>query len=91
MKPTKCVLRGSDRVLYCLLIDLPSLLVNPQWDIKLIDFGIAGPAKYPTASSGIYSAELVTATRWYRAPEILLSASVATGVGTSPIILASGS
>jgi serine/threonine protein kinase len=68
-----------------------SLLVNPQWDIKLINFGIAGPAKYPTASGGIYSEELATATRWYRAPELLLSAPAATGVGACSMILDSGS
>lgn len=56
-----------------------NLLVNEQCDLKICDFGLArlNSAYYNTPTSTHLISQLTeyVATRWYRAPEIMLSAS----------------
>ncbi|KAG7661596.1 tmk1 [[Candida] subhashii] len=56
-----------------------NLLVNEQCDLKICDFGLArlNSALYNTPTSPPLISQLTeyVATRWYRAPEIMLSAS----------------
>ena len=49
-----------------------NLLVNADCELKICDFGLARSAEQPEAENKAYLTEYV-ATRWYRAPEIMLS------------------
>ena len=49
-----------------------NLLLNANCDMKICDFGLARSAEQPEADNKAYLTEYV-ATRWYRAPEIMLS------------------
>lgn len=53
----------------CLFV---SLLLNANCDLKLCDFGLARSTLQPTDASSTFLTEYV-ATRWYRAPEIMLT------------------
>ena len=54
---------------------LKRLLVNSNCDLKICDFGLARPL-FKNIKAGVLT-EYV-ATRWYRAPELLLSANTYT-------------
>jgi len=54
-----------------LMSDL-SLLLNANCDLKLCDFGLARSSQQPVDASSSFLTEYV-ATRWYRAPEIMLT------------------
>ena len=49
-----------------------NLLLNANCDLKICDFGLARSAEQPEPDSKAFMTEYV-ATRWYRAPEIMLS------------------
>ena len=49
-----------------------NLLLNANCDLKICDFGLARSAEQPEPESKAFLTEYV-ATRWYRAPEIMLS------------------
>ncbi|KAF9512904.1 hypothetical protein BS47DRAFT_1297060 [Hydnum rufescens UP504] len=49
-----------------------NLLLNANCDLKLCDFGLARSSTQPTPASATFMTEYV-ATRWYRAPEIMLT------------------
>ncbi|KAK9765492.1 mitogen activated protein kinase [Basidiobolus ranarum] len=49
-----------------------NLLLNANCDLKICDFGLARSASFNEESNGGFLTEYV-ATRWYRAPEIMLS------------------
>lgn len=56
-----------------LTMPLPSsLLLNANCDLKVCDFGLARGTQQPTDASSSFLTEYV-ATRWYRAPEIMLT------------------
>ncbi|SRR6266446_1815936 len=62
-----------------------NLLVNANCDLKVCDFGLARMVKTSAAQGGEKGAGLMTeyvATRWYRAPEIMLSFKMYTKVRT---------
>jgi mitogen-activated protein kinase 7 len=60
-----------------------NLLVNADCELKICDFGLArGFSVDPEENAG-YMTEYV-ATRWYRAPEIMLSFQSYTKASTSP-------
>lgn len=61
-----------------------NLLVNADCELKICDFGLArGFAIDPEENAG-YMTEYV-ATRWYRAPEIMLSFQSYTKASESPM------
>lgn len=47
-----------------------NLLINKQCDLKICDFGLARPLVKPKDDGAIMTDYV--ATRWYRAPELLL-------------------
>ncbi|WFD36078.1 mitogen-activated protein kinase [Malassezia cuniculi] len=49
-----------------------NLLLNANCDLKICDFGLARSAEQPQPDSKAFLTEYV-ATRWYRAPEIMLT------------------
>jgi len=49
-----------------------NLLVNANCDLKICDFGLARAIRQPESTENNFYTEYV-ATRWYRAPEIILS------------------
>lgn len=49
-----------------------NLLLNANCDLKICDFGLARSANQPEAEGTGFMTEYV-ATRWYRAPEIMLT------------------
>ena len=49
-----------------------NLLLNANCDLKICDFGLARSAEQPQPDSKAFMTEYV-ATRWYRAPEIMLT------------------
>jgi len=49
-----------------------NLLLNANCDLKLCDFGLARSSTQPTPEASTFLTEYV-ATRWYRAPEIMLN------------------
>ncbi|KAF8343161.1 CMGC/MAPK protein kinase [Cantharellus anzutake] len=49
-----------------------NLLLNANCDLKLCDFGLARTSTQPTPEASSFLTEYV-ATRWYRAPEIMLN------------------
>lgn len=49
-----------------------NLLLNANCDLKICDFGLARSAEQPNEDNKAFLTEYV-ATRWYRAPEIMLS------------------
>jgi len=49
-----------------------NLLLNANCDLKLCDFGLARSSQQPVDASSSFLTEYV-ATRWYRAPEIMLT------------------
>lgn len=49
-----------------------NLLLNANCDLKICDFGLARSAVQPEAEGPGFMTEYV-ATRWYRAPEIMLT------------------
>ncbi|MCO5595356.1 hypothetical protein L7F22_049398 [Adiantum nelumboides] len=51
-----------------------NLLLNANCDLKICDFGLARSANQPEAEGTGFMTEYV-ATRWYRAPEIMLTQS----------------
>ena len=48
-----------------------SLLVNSNCDLKICDFGLARIA-HPEATSQVTAMTDYVATRWYRAPEVIM-------------------
>src|ERR1700742_4757609 len=60
-----------------------NLLLNANCDLKVCDFGLARSVKNTVSPNGKEAAGLMTeyvATRWYRAPEIMLSFKMYTKV-----------
>lgn len=63
-----------------------NLLLNANCDLKVCDFGLARSTR--STNPGGKEAGLMTeyvATRWYRAPEIMLSFKMYTKVSTHPL------
>ena len=65
-----------------------NLLLNANCDLKVCDFGLARSVKTaePSGTETGFMTEYV-ATRWYRAPEIMLTFKQYTKVGTPPVII----
>ena len=69
-----------------------NLLVNSNCDLKICDFGLAR-VEFPH-SRGIQSSAVMTdyvATRWYRAPELLLASGLTSGRAISSTLHVDGS
>ena len=60
-----------DLVLYFFIKKPRNLLVNSNCDLKICDFGLARPLFHNIKANVLTE---YVATRWYRAPELLLSA-----------------
>jgi mitogen-activated protein kinase 1/3 len=63
-----------------------NLLVNANCDLKVCDFGLARSVKASGAEGGkdVGMMTEYVATRWYRAPEIMLSFKMYTKVRAPP-------
>lgn len=64
-----------------------NLLVNADYELKIADFGLARGFSIDPEENAGYMTEYV-ATRWYRAPEIMLSFQNYTKASKSPLALA---
>jgi len=64
-----------------------NLLLNANCDLKVCDFGLARSVKTaePSGTETGFMTEYV-ATRWYRAPEIMLTFKQYTKVSVSPVV-----
>ena len=61
-----------------------NLLVNADCELKICDFGLARGFSIDPEENAGYMTEYV-ATRWYRAPEIMLSFQSYTKASSSPL------
>ena len=66
-----------------------NLLVNADCELKICDFGLARGFSIDPEENAGYMTEYV-ATRWYRAPEIMLSFQSYTKASMSPLFLLIG-
>ncbi len=66
------------RIAVCYVLQPSNLLLNSECQVKLADFGLARSVAQMNAESTSSTHPILTdyvATRWYRAPEILLGST----------------
>lgn len=52
-----------------------NILVNMNCDLKICDFGLARGFTYDNEKEKLENKTIYVTTRWYRAPEVILTAS----------------